>query len=40
MARNPDRNAMDDLAPTRWTLIERLKKTQNSDSWQEFFDAY
>ena len=31
---------MDDLAPTRWTLIERLKKTEDSRSWQDFFDAY
>ena len=31
---------MDDLAPTRWTLIERLKKTEDSRSWQDFFDEY
>jgi RNA polymerase sigma factor (sigma-70 family) len=40
MARSSDPIPMDDLAPTRWTLIERLKKTEDSRSWQDFFDNY
>jgi RNA polymerase sigma-70 factor (ECF subfamily) len=30
----------DDLAPTRWTLIERLKDWEDEASWREFFDTY
>jgi RNA polymerase sigma factor (sigma-70 family) len=29
-----------DLAPTRWTLIERLKNWGDEKSWREFFDTY
>jgi RNA polymerase sigma factor (sigma-70 family) len=31
---------MDDLIPTRATLIQRLKNWQDQSSWQDFFDAY
>ena len=40
MAGNLERTPMDDLAPTRWTLIERLKKAEDTRSWQDFFDTY
>jgi RNA polymerase sigma factor (sigma-70 family) len=30
----------EDLIPTRWTLIERLKNWDDQESWREFFDAY
>ena len=29
-----------DLAPTRRTLLTRLKNWDNQDSWREFFDTY
>jgi RNA polymerase sigma-70 factor, ECF subfamily len=29
-----------DLAPTRWSLIERLKDSGDDTSWREFFDTY
>jgi len=29
-----------DLIPTRWTLIHRLKKWDDHESWREFFDTY
>ena len=29
-----------DLAPTRWTLIERLKDLGDEGSWREFFETY
>ncbi len=29
-----------DLAPTRRSLLTRLKQWDNQDSWQEFFDTY
>jgi RNA polymerase sigma-70 factor (ECF subfamily) len=31
---------MDELIPTRATLIERLKDWQDQSSWQDFFDTY
>ena len=31
---------MDELIPTRATLIKRLKDWQDQSSWQEFFDTY
>jgi len=31
---------MDELIPTRATLIQRLKDWQDQSSWQEFFDTY
>lgn len=30
----------DDLIPTRWTLIGRLKNWDDQESWREFFDTY
>ena len=30
----------DDLTPTRWTLIGRLKNWDDQESWREFFDTY
>ena len=31
---------MNELIPTRATLIERLKNWQDQSSWQDFFDTY
>src|SRR5258708_8459575 len=31
---------MDELIPTRATLIHRLKNWQDQSSWQDFFDTY
>ena len=31
---------MDELIPTRATLIQRLKNWQDESSWQDFFDTY
>lgn len=33
-------NPTDELIPTRWTLLSRLKDAADADSWQEFFDTY
>jgi RNA polymerase sigma factor (sigma-70 family) len=33
----PDR---DELIPTRWSLIQRLKNWNDDESWREFFDTY
>lgn len=30
----------EDLIPTRWTLIGRLKNWDDRESWREFFDTY
>src|SRR6266571_1178711 len=30
----------DELMPTRWTLISRLKRWDDQESWREFFDLY
>src|SRR5260221_9421232 len=30
----------DELLPTRWTLIQRLKNLDDQESWREFFDTY
>ncbi len=32
--------AVDELIPTRTTLLERLKDWRDASSWQEFFDTY
>jgi RNA polymerase sigma-70 factor (ECF subfamily) len=34
------KNDPDDLLPTRWTLIERLKNWDDQESWRQFFDTY
>ena len=34
------RNEENDLQPTRWTLIGRLKNWDDQESWREFFDTY
>jgi len=30
----------DELIPTRWTLISRLKDWDDQESWKDFFDTY
>lgn len=35
MAENPD-----ELIPTRWSLVERLKDASDQQSWREFFETY
>ena len=35
MAENPD-----ELIPTRWSLLNRLKNLDDGESWREFFDIY
>ena len=30
----------DELIPTRWTLIKRLKNWDDQEGWREFFDTY
>ena len=30
----------DDMIPTRWTLIGRLKNWDDQEGWREFFDTY
>jgi RNA polymerase sigma factor (sigma-70 family) len=37
---NASMNPSDELIPTRWTLLSRLKDAGDADSWQEFFDTY
>lgn len=32
--------ASDELIPTRWSLIQRLKDWDDQESWHEFFDTY
>jgi RNA polymerase sigma factor (sigma-70 family) len=34
------RTVNEDLLPTRWTLIERLKNWDDQRSWRQFFDTY
>jgi len=34
------KNNQDELIPTRWTLIEKLKNWDDQESWREFFDTY
>src|SRR5207244_11129862 len=34
------KNDTDELRPTRWTLIERLKNWDDQESWRQFFDTY
>src|SRR6266496_4953648 len=31
---------IDDLIPTRWSLIKRLKNWDDHESWREFFEIY
>jgi RNA polymerase sigma-70 factor (ECF subfamily) len=33
-------NETDELIPTRWTLIKRLKDWDDQEGWREFFDIY
>ena len=33
-------NQPDELIPTRWSLIGRLKNWDDQVSWREFFDTY
>jgi hypothetical protein len=33
-------NARQELIPTRWTLIQRLKRWDDQESWRDFFDTY
>jgi RNA polymerase sigma factor (sigma-70 family) len=33
-------SVVDELIPTRWTLLNRLKDWQDQDSWRVFFDTY
>jgi len=33
-------NNPDELIPTRWTLIKRLKNWDDQESWREFFEIY
>jgi RNA polymerase sigma factor (sigma-70 family) len=37
---SPSMDPSDELIPTRWTLLSRLKDAADADSWQEFFDTY
>src|SRR5213592_3719047 len=30
----------DELIPTRWSLVTRLKNWDDQESWREFFDTY
>jgi RNA polymerase sigma-70 factor (ECF subfamily) len=32
--------ARNELIPTRWSLLNRLKDLEDQQSWQEFFDTY
>jgi len=34
------KNDPDELLPTHWTLIERLKNWDDQESWRQFFDTY
>src|SRR6266542_7166468 len=34
------KNDPDELLPTRWTLIERLKNWDDQESWRQFFETY
>jgi len=34
------KKALEELLPTRWTLINRLKDWDDQESWREFFDLY
>src|ERR1041385_2699604 len=33
-------NPRQELIPTRWTLIQRLKRWDDQESWRDFFDTY
>jgi RNA polymerase sigma factor (sigma-70 family) len=30
----------DEVLPTRWTLVERLKDWEDQKTWREFYDSY
>ena len=30
----------DELLPTRWSLIQRLKNWDDQETWREFFNLY
>ena len=34
------KNEPDELIPTRWSLIKRLRDWDDQESWREFFDTY
>ena len=34
------RGEREELIPTRWSLLNRLKDLEDQQSWQEFFDTY
>ena len=34
------REKADELIPTRWSLIQRLRDWDDQESWREFFDTY
>lgn len=36
----PASDTPDELIPTRWTLVERLKDWEDQVTWKEFFDIY
>src|ERR1051325_10984134 len=36
----PMKPETDELLPTRWTLVERLKNWDDQESWRQFFDTY
>jgi RNA polymerase sigma-70 factor (ECF subfamily) len=40
MYRMQGMNDADNAIPTRRTLLSRLRRTQDDDSWQEFFELY
>src|SRR6266516_2549623 len=37
---NSERGVPEELIPTRWSLIGRLKNWDDQESWREFFDTY
>ena len=36
----PLKERADELIPTRWSLIQRLRDWDDQESWREFFDTY
>jgi RNA polymerase sigma factor (sigma-70 family) len=37
---SPCPDELDDLSPTRQTLVERLKNLEDNESWRDFFQTY
>jgi RNA polymerase sigma factor (sigma-70 family) len=37
---NPSVNQLTDLAPTRHSLVRRMKNLEDQESWQDFFNTY